>query len=73
MIQLIITIILAGVVSIPVTLGMGLIYLTVALILVNYFKLNYGERPIGFKVLNYSLLLICITYFITFAILLRRF
>lgn len=73
MIKILISILLATVTSIPITLGMGLIYFIVASFFVNFFKLNTGLKPIGFKVFNFAVLITFLTFFVSFAILVRRF
>lgn len=73
MIDLVIAILASAVLAFPVTLVLGALYLAVAIWIVNVFRLNYGEKPSGFTVLNIAVLLTIISYFVVFAIALRRF
>lgn len=65
--------IIAAAAAIPITIALGLIYFFLAALVVNAFKLNYGERPIGFQILNAAVGATILTYFLIFALSLRKF
>lgn len=73
MIDLAIAVIVSALVAVPITMGLGVVYFTVAVGVVNMFRLNYGKRPLGFTVLNIAVALTIISYFVVFAVELRRF
>jgi hypothetical protein len=56
--------------AIPITIGLGIVYFVTAAKIVEVFRLNYGEKPIGFRFLNAALGLTVISYFLIFAFLL---
>lgn len=73
MIKLAIAVLVSALLAVPITMGLGVVYFTVAIGVVNMFGLNYGERPRGFTVLNIAVALTIISYFVVFVIELRRF
>lgn len=73
MIDMLIAIIVSALISVPITMGLGVVYFSIAIGIVNAFHLNYGEKPLGFKVLNFTVLLTMISYFVVFAVTLRKF
>lgn len=73
MVGLVVSFLVGALLAVPVTMGLGVVYLAVAIGLVNFFRLNYGEKPKGFLVLNFAVLLTIISYFVVFAFLVRRF
>ncbi|NBT59368.1 hypothetical protein EBT16_11355 [bacterium] len=73
MTDLLMSIIASALLAVPITMGLGVVYFSIALGIVHLFRLNYGERPIGFKVLNCAVALTMISYFLVFAIALRRY
>lgn len=73
MIDLLIAIIVSALLSVPITMGLGVVYFSMAIGIVNLFKLNYGEKPTGFRLFNFAVFLIIVSYFVVFAIALRRF
>lgn len=73
MVDFLISVVVCALLSVVLTMGIGVVYFTIALGLVDLFRLNYGERPLGFKVLNWALFLTFISYFVVFAIMLRRY
>lgn len=73
MTEKILAIITSAFLAVPITMGLGIVYFSVAIAIVNMFRLNYGERPLGFKVLNFTVFLTMISYFVVFAITLKKF
>lgn len=73
MTETILAIITSAAIAVPITMGLGVVYFSVAIGIVNMFRLNYGEKPYGFKVLNSAVCLTIISYFVVFAVTLRKF
>jgi hypothetical protein len=73
MIDALVCLVVCASLAVVLTMGLGIIYFLIALGIVNFFGLNYGEKPLGFKVLNCSLILTILSYFVVFAILLRMY
>lgn len=73
MIDAVVHTVASALVAVPVTIGLGIVYFTVAAWVVDALRLNYGERPVGFRVLNFALALTLLSYFFVFAVALRRF
>lgn len=73
MTDLIIAVLLGALAAFPIAVVLGVIYFAVAVMVVNAFRLNYGERPLGFHVLNLAVLLTIISYFVVFAVAVRSF
>lgn len=73
MMETALAILICALFAVPITMGLGVLYLVVAIGIVNVFRLNYGERPLGFTVLNIAVALTIISYFVVFAVELRRF
>ena len=73
MIDAILSVAVSALVAVPVTIGLGIVYFTVAAWVVDIRRLNYWEMPFGFRVLNFALLLTLVSYFVVFAVALRRF
>lgn len=73
MIDFILSIIVSALIAVPITMGLGVVYFSVALGIVHLFRLNYGENPIGFRILNFAVAITMISYFLVFAIALRRY
>lgn len=73
MIDFIVSVIVSALLAVPITMGLGVVYFSVALGIVHLFRLNYGERPIGFRILNCAVALTMISYFLVFAVALRRY
>jgi uncharacterized membrane protein len=72
MLDFIVKFLIATLLSIPMTMGLGVIYFVVALTIVDSFKLNYAERPVGYYFMNTALILTFISYFFVFAIAYSR-
>lgn len=66
-------ILISALIAVPITMGLGVVYFTVAIGVVNMFRLNYGERPLAFTVLNWTIALTFLSYFLVFAFELWRF
>lgn len=73
MIDLVLAILVSALLAVPITMGLAVVYFTIAIGVVNMFGLNYGEKPRGFAVLNVAVLLTIISYLVVFAVELRRF
>lgn len=73
MMETILAVLVGALVSVPITMGLGVVYFAVAIGVVNLFRLNYGEKPLGFRVFNIAVLLTIISYFLVFAVAVRRF
>lgn len=73
MTDLIIAVLLGALAAFPIAVVLGVIYFAVAVMVVNAFRLNYVERPLGFHVLNLAVLLTIISYFVVFAVAVRSF
>lgn len=58
-------------VAVPISIGLGVFYFFVAATIVDVFRLNYGERPIGFLFLNAALALTFLSYVLAVAFLMR--
>ena len=71
MINFIMSFLAAAAVAVPVAVGLGLVYFYLAAMVVDFFRLNYGPKPIGYHFMNAALVLTAISYFIAFAFLLR--
>lgn len=73
MIDAVISVAVSALVAVPVTMGLGIVYFTVAAWVVDALRLNYGEKPVGFRILNFALGLTLVSYFVVFAVALRRY
>lgn len=73
MLDFIVSFLVSALVSVPLTIGLGVVYFTAAAWLVDTFRLNYGETPRGFRVLNLAVALTIISYFVVFSVAMRRF
>lgn len=58
--------------AVPITVVLGAIYFAFSISLIDKFRLNYGAKPIGFTILNWTLGLTIFSYFVVFAVLFRR-
>lgn len=56
-------------VAVPIAIGLGVVYFFIAATIVDVFRLNYGERPIGFLFLNAALGLTALSYVLAVAFL----
>lgn len=72
MIDFIVRFLIATLLSIPMTMGLGVIYFVVALTIVDSFRLNYSEKPLGHYFMNTALILTFLSYFVVFALALSR-
>jgi hypothetical protein len=71
-IQLIIKTLVCAAFAVPIALLLGALYVSLAVLVVNVFRLNYGERPTSMHVLNLAVALTALSYFIVFSALLAR-
>jgi hypothetical protein len=70
MLQFVIKVLICAAFAVPPTLLAGGLYIAVAAGIVNAMRLNYGERPRSFQVLNAAVALTVVSYFVLFAALL---
>lgn len=58
--------------ALPIAIVAGAIYVAVAIAVVEYFSLNYGQKPKGMMALNFALILAVATYFLSFGFFVSR-
>jgi len=72
MIPLLVKTLVCAAFAVPIALLLGALYVALAALIVNVFRLNYGESPTSMRVLNFAVALTAASYFVVFAALLAR-
>ena len=70
MIQFIFKALSAAAFAVPMTLLLGVVYVAVAVAIVNLFRLNYLHMPVAVWVFNAAMILTALSYFFVFAAIL---
>lgn len=55
------------------TVGLGIIYFSLAIGIINLFNLNYCHKPWGYKIFNFCVFITIISYFILLSIIISGF
>lgn len=53
----------------PITIIVGVFYFSIAISIIDSFRLNYGVKPISFAILNWTFLITFVSYFVVLAAL----
>lgn len=62
----------AFVLSFFISSAMGVVYFASASLVVNFFGLNRGLKPVGFWFLNCAVVMTVVTFFVSFALMIRN-
>jgi hypothetical protein len=72
MVDLVLSFLACACLAVPITFALGIFYFSVAIGVIDTFRLNYGVKPVGFAILNWAFGITFLSYFIVFVALFRR-